>query len=159
MSAFHGWFRSGVTVLVLLLSWLAVLGTHVPQLPSRESPELITVPEAEILIYFLPQAVELRHEGVEVGWELDRSPKFNQQDFFCFWVMDVTRKVEGSVTVGWFFVNRHTADVWDDGLEKYVLSRDLEGIQKILRQAHRIDEETLRIYRMRSPNVPGEPKN
>ena len=156
-TASRGQSAKSVAVPAVLLSCLLALGAFKYQLGSRLTPEPITLPEAEILIYFLPQAVELRSQGMEVGWELTASPKVNHEDFFSFWVINVTRESAGSVTVGWFFVNRHTGDVWDDGLGKYVVSHDIEGIQKILRRAHRIDEETLRRYRTRSPYVPVGP--
>ena len=56
---------------------------------------------------------------MDVGWELQTSPKLNQRDFYTYWVVNSKRpNVEGSVTVGYFSVNKHTAEVWDDNNEK-----------------------------------------
>ena len=108
------------------------------------SAEQIAPYEAEILLCLLPQAQELRKRGMDVGWELQTSPELNQRDFYTYWVFNSKRRnVEGSVTIGYFSVNKHTADVWDNGKEKVVDADDLEGVEKILRRAHQIDEETL----------------
>jgi len=110
------------------------------------SAEQIAPHEAEILIYLLPQAQELRKQGMDVGWELQTSPKLNQRDFYTYWVVNSKRpNVEGSVTVGYFSVNKYTAEVWDDNDEKVKVldAGELEGVERILRRAHHIDEVTL----------------
>src|SRR5258708_25352859 len=110
------------------------------------SPEQIAPHEAEILIYLLPQAQELRKHGMDVGWELQTSLKLNQRDFYTYWVVNSKRpNVEGSVTVGYFSVNKHTAEVCDENNEKVVDAGELEGVERILRRAHHIDEETLHL--------------
>lgn len=126
-----------------------------PSAVSRQrpqSPEPITLTEAEVLIYLLPEAQELRKQGMDVGWELQKSPKFNQKDFYTFWVVNAKRPhVEGSVTVGFFDVNKHTGEIWDEGLEKFVTSPDIAGVQQILRNAHGIDTSTLAKYHSAKP--------
>ncbi len=98
-------------------------------------------------MYVLPQGQELRNQGMDIGWELQTSPKLNQQDFYTFWVFNSRRpNVEGSVTIGYFSVNKRSAEVWDDNKEKLVSTAELEGIQRILRQEHRIDESTVRKF-------------
>ncbi len=80
---------------------------------------------------------------MEVGWELQTSSKLDQRDFYTYWVFNLKRQnVEGSVTIGYFSVNKHTAEVWDNGNEKVVDAKDLEGVEKILRRAHQINKET-----------------
>jgi hypothetical protein len=109
-------------------------------------PEQIAPYEGEILIYVLPEAQELRSQGMDVGWEREKNPKLNQRDFYTYWVVNSKRpNVQGSVTIGYFSVNRHTAEVWDDN-GKRVDNSELAGIEKILRQAHHIDEATLRKF-------------
>ena len=111
------------------------------------SPEQIDSHEAEILIYLLPEAQELRKRGMDVEWELQASSKLNQRDFYTYWVFNSKRpNVEGSVTVGYFSVNKHTADVWDDDNENVVDVVELEGVERILRRAHHIDKETLQKF-------------
>lgn len=124
--------------------------------PAATPPERIALHEAEILIYLLPQAQELRNQGMDIGWELETSPEVNQQNFYTFWVVNSKRpNVQGSVTIGYFSVNKHTAEVWDDDREKLVSSSELEGVQRILRQAHHIDESTLRRFSPLRPRTSG----
>jgi hypothetical protein len=119
---------------------------------DRPSPEVITLTEAEILVYLLPQAQELRKQGMDVGWESQTGPKFNHDDFYTFWVVNAKRPhVEGSVTVGFFDVNKHTGEVWDEGLERFVTSTELDGVQAIVRKAHGIDSSTLAKYHSAKP--------
>jgi hypothetical protein len=142
---------------VMLLLAILTSGLLWPPLGVRShqdapSPQPITLTEAEILVYLLPQAQELRKQGMDVGWELQTGPKFNRKDFYTFWVVNAKRpNVEGSVTVGYFDVNKHTGEVWDEGLEKSVVSSELTGVQGILRKAHRIDSSTLAKYHSAKP--------
>lgn len=126
---------------------------HSPQ--SGGQSELLALHEAEILIYLLPDAQEVRKQGMEVGWELQTGPDFDQKDFFVFWVVNATRPhVHGSRTLGYYAVNRHTADVSDFSIEavnQFVLSKELEGVRRILRKAHHIDDATITKYRSRHP--------
>lgn len=125
-----------------------------PSLVRATSPETIALHEAEILIYLLPEARETRKRGMDIGWELETSPQLNQQDFFVFWVVNAKRKhPHGSVTIGFFSVNRHTADVWSNDLGKFVSTTELSGIQKILRTAHHIDQPTIEKFKNRRPDV------
>jgi hypothetical protein len=111
---------------------------------SATPPEEIAPCEAEILIYLLPEAQELRKQGMDIGWELQTSDKLNQRDFYTFWVINSKRpNTAGSVTVGYFSVNKHTAEVWDTNSDRVVGAAEIEGVQRILRRAHHIDEETL----------------
>jgi len=148
-----------ITVIICLSVILLPLIAHkvVSQSPQASTPpEQIALHEAEILIYLLPQAQELRNRGMDIGWELETSPKLNQQDFYTFWVVNSKRpNVQGSVTIGYFSVNKHTAEVWDDDREKLMSSSELEGIQRILRQAHHIDETTLRRFSPLQPRTSG----
>src|ERR1700722_17661855 len=104
---------------------------------EAHEPPIISLTEAEILIYLLPQAQELRRQGMDVGWERQTSARLNQKNFYVFWVVNNKRSpVEGSVRVGFFAVSKFTAEVWDDDLETIVSGPDLAGIQNILRKAH-----------------------
>jgi hypothetical protein len=53
------------------------------------------------------------------------------------------------VTVGFYAVNKHTADVWDTTMDQMIKSRELVGIQRLLRSAHAIDERVIRRFRSR----------
>jgi hypothetical protein len=132
--------------LFVILSAFAGFSLATQSAKLATSAEQIAPHEAEILIYLLPQAQELRKQGMDVGWELQTSPKLNQPDFYTYWLVNSKRpNVEGSVTLGYFSVNKHTAEVWDDNNEKVKVPEagELEGVERILRRAHHIDEETL----------------
>ena len=77
---------------------------------------------------------------MDIGWELQTSDKLNQRDFYTFWVINSKRpNTAGSVTVGYFSVNKHTAEVWDTNSDRVVGAAEIEGVQRILRRAHHID--------------------
>ena len=123
-------------------------------------PQLIALYEAEILIYLLPEAHEVRRQGMEIGWELQANPAYNLEDFYVFWIVNAKRpRVHGSVTIGFFGVNKHTADVWAEGIERFVVTPELVGVQGILRKSHHIDEATIEKYRSRRPGIPLPPSN
>lgn len=121
---------------------------------SIRSPEKISRHEAEILIYLLPEAVEIRREGMDVGWEFQDSDAYNQKDFYIFWVYNRDRTGTGSITIGYFAVNKHNADVWDLDFERLVAGKEIERVQGILRKAHSISEDTIQNFRAINPNAP-----
>ncbi|MGA6957701.1 MAG: hypothetical protein WBY73_21500 [Candidatus Acidiferrales bacterium] len=138
--------KTKLTIFSFLVIPSTFAGFRLTAQPAKldASAEQIAPYEAEILVYLLPQAQELRKQGMDVGWEIQTSPKLNQRDFYTYWVFNLKRQnVEGSVTIGYFSVNKHTAEVWDNGNEKVVAAEDLEGVERILRRAHQINQETL----------------
>jgi hypothetical protein len=135
---------------VVLLWMLAILSLVIPKKavtqPSQtsSSPEPIALYEGQILIYLLPQGRELRNQGMDIRSELQTNQKLNQQDFYTFQVFNSKRtNVQGSTTIGYFSVNKHAAEIWDDDNQKRAVTAELEGIQRILRQAHHIDASTV----------------
>lgn len=96
--------------------------------------------EAEILVYLMPIAKQLRTHGFDVGWEIRED-----EDSFHFSVYNSKRKCkEGcSVTVGNYTVNALTAVVTDDDLNKVVTNQEMRGIGAILRRAHHIPQNGL----------------
>ena len=117
---------------------------------TQQAATPIALHEAEILIYLLPQAQEVRNQGWEIGWELQTSAEVSGSDSFVFYVYNATRPSGGSVTIGYFAVDKHTADIWEDDVPpKLVASREIEAVQKILRRAHHIDDAFLKKYRPR----------
>lgn len=113
--------------------------------PTQTQAEMLSLTEAEILIYVLPEARQIRNNGMDIGWELETGTSQNTTDFYNFWVVNKERKDHiGSVTIGYFSVNKHTADVWNQISGKLISpEKDLQGIQKILREGHHIDVQTL----------------
>jgi hypothetical protein len=110
----------------------------------------VSLTEAEILIYLLPQAQSLRSKGMDVGWELQTGPTWKLQDFYAFEVANIKRKNADTASLGFFSVNKHTADVWDDVPAPRLIKADgleLGGVQRILREVHHIDASTMTKYR------------
>jgi hypothetical protein len=128
---------------------LVCVGLSVATSGGKAKPEPLLPHEAEILIYLLPEAHKLREEGMDIGWELQTAKELNQADYYTFWVYNAKRVVNGSVTIGYFAINKHTADIWEATSEEPVTSTELEGIQTILRKIHYIDEDTINRYRLR----------
>jgi hypothetical protein len=146
--------KSHIFRVLLFTSCMASSATTLPSKPQISRAEQISYTDAEILVYLLPQAQELRRQGMDIGWELQTSPALNQTNFYIFWVVNSKRpKVEGSVTVGYFAVNKHTADVWDQGLEEFVVSPDVAAVQSILRRGHHIGAETISSFRQMRPEI------
>jgi hypothetical protein len=113
----------------------------------------LTQSDAEILIYLLPQSAAVREKGNVVGWDLQTNPRLNQKDFFNFYLYDVNAPDSGSPTVGYFAVNKRTAEIWDANSLVLVDSRDLREIQKILRKGHCVSSETVKEFGDRRPDV------
>jgi hypothetical protein len=131
---------------------LGTLATCRPA-PSKAS-QPISLEEAEVLIYLLPQAHELRAQAMDVGWELETGKSYNQDDFYVFWVVNSKRPyAQGSVTVGYFAVNKHSAELWSLDTNQFVSTPEIEGVQKIIRNAHLIDEHIIQQYHSRRPDI------
>jgi hypothetical protein len=110
----------------------------------------VTLAEAEIEIYLLPVGEAERQKGLDIAMEAQTSAQLNQADYHYFWVYNVKRKQsDGSVTIGYYAVNKHTAEVWDTDEKKQISSKLVLGIQRILRESHHIDEAAMEKYRSR----------
>ena len=109
-------------------------------------PSELSKYDAEILLCLLPASMTLRHNGRRVAWEEQTSSAKNQKDFYVFYVYDVSAPDNSSPTVGYFAINKHTAEVWDMGAVDFVQSNDLLAVQRIMRDSHCVDEKTLKTY-------------
>lgn len=120
------------------------------QSKATDSATMLSVAEAAVLVYISPVGDTDRARGSDVGMERQLSTKFNQRDYYVFWVYDAKAPSSGgSVTLGYYAVNKHTGDVWDaeeDPRTSALSSAVLQGVQRILRIAHRISENTMRAY-------------
>jgi hypothetical protein len=116
-------------------------------------PTEFTEYDAERLIYLLPASMTTRNNGRKVGWELQSNPELNEKDFFIFYVYDLSAPDSGSPTIGYFAINKHTAEVWDMSAGRSVQSEDLLAVQKILRRGHCVDESVLKTYSSRRPDT------
>lgn len=149
--------RKKILGLIPLCALLTIaLSGDTAKSPSEE--QQVVLQEAEILIYIMPDSQEVRKQGWDVGWELQTSPELNQEDFFVFWVVNAKRpNVQGSVTIGYYGINKHTADIWEDNFQRFVSGKELEGVQNILRRAHHIDQTIIEKYRSRRPFTSAPP--
>jgi hypothetical protein len=107
----------------------------------------------------LPATKELRAKGMEVMWDVQAVPTMNNRDYYFFWIYNATAQKErdiGSISVGNYAVNKHTADVrvWhvseevlhgDDGA--LVNTNELERLQEELRKKHGINSALVQQYR------------
>jgi hypothetical protein len=123
-----------------------------PQATSCQPSEMNEY-EAEILLYLLPASVASRNKGGQVVWELQSSPGFNQKDFYVFYVYNLKAPDYSSPTIGYFGVNKHTAEVWDMNWEEFAQSKDVLAVEKILQKGHCMDENTLKTYSSRRPEI------
>ena len=149
-------------VLVCLCSFLTNL-TFGQKVASSDGAEnvsaTITCAEAEELIKLLPVTKELRAKGMDVKWDVQDVATMNNQDYYFFWIYNVTAQKErdiGSISVGNYAVNKHTAEVraWqvspdvsygDDGV--LVTTNELEQLQGELRKRRGTDSTAIQRYR------------
>ena len=142
---------AGILSALLLTGWFSLEDEK--KKPEPEAPS-IALHEAEILVYLLPVSKQLRGKGLEVAWELLDRPGLNQEDYYNFSVFPAAGEGMAASTLGDYAVNKRTADVWDRKTEEIILTEETEGVQKILRRAHAIDEEVIRKYRLRRLDTP-----
>ncbi len=117
---------------------------------AADKTTTLSATEARILVYVSPVGEEQRASGFDIGMEAQSSAQLNQADYYYFWVYNAKREQSyGSVTIGYYAVNKHTAQVWDTDEEKQLSSKLLLGVQKIIRESHHIDEGTMEKYRSR----------
>lgn len=91
---------------------------------------------------------------MDIGWELQTSSKLDQNDFYVFWVINNKRQnVHGSNTIGYYAVNKHTADVWSMDEDKFVSATELDGVQALVRKAHAITKAVIQKYHHLRPDV------
>jgi len=119
---------------------------------AQENQTVLSLSEAKTLVFVSPIAEDLRRRGTDIGIELQTSSKLKQTDYYYFWVYNTKRTHSGgSVTIGYYAVSKHTADLWDVVTGKRVSGKLLEDIQTILREAHGIVESTVKRYRSTPP--------
>ena len=140
-------------VTVLLLVAVASAVAQAAHEPNSDATDL-SVSDGEILLYLTPAAKATRKGGLDIFLEQATSDHFNQQDYYVF-QMSSTRSCEAcSANIGYFAVNKHTADVRamdvnDEERNPIVTNRELAGVQRIMRTAHHITPEVLKQSRER----------
>lgn len=151
------WFAKVVSAAAVCLLVVAIPSSCSAQ---QQQPETLSVREAEILIYLMPRAEEVRSRGCDVSWEIEQTSGFDQADYYIFWVVHTggpPRCRTWPTTVSYFAVNKHTADVRDISLDDYPLqkSRELERVQQAMRRVHIVDAGTIQKYRYANPEAGG----
>lgn len=132
-----------VTVFALFMTFDSVTADSATILSDAQE---ISLTEAKILLYVSPIGEKVRAEGYDIAMERQTSDKLNQADYYIFWVYNDERPSHGSVTIGYFAVNKHTAQVWDTVEDKQLSGKLLLGVQKMIREWHHIDEATIKKY-------------
>jgi len=123
------------------------------------SPTL-TIEEAESLLNLLPITLELRAKGMDVRWDRQQAVSYlNNRDYYFFWIYNATAQKErdiGSISVGNYAVNKHTADVrvWNVSPETYygddgalIVASEIERLQEDLREKHGFNTTSIQEYR------------
>jgi hypothetical protein len=125
---------------------------------AKASPT-ITLEEAQALIGLLAVTKELRAKGMVVKWDVQAGPTMNNRDYYFFWIYNATAQAKGdigSISVGNYAVNKHTADirVWHVSDEVFhgndgelVAANDLQQLQEDLREKHGIESGLIQEYR------------
>ena len=138
----------GCCGLALLLLGCSLCRVASGQSKADEETTTLSVAEARILVYVSPVGERQRASGLDIAMEEQSSIQLNQADYYYFWVYNAKRKQSGgSVTIGYYAVNRHTGDVWDTDEKKQLSSNLMSGVQTIVRESHHIDEGTMEKYR------------
>jgi hypothetical protein len=133
----------------VLIFFMLMLARASEAYPSASTPQIISAGEAEILIYLLPVAHEIRSKGDDIWWEIETNQQLNLSDYYHFSVYVHSTKQSGSIAVGHYAVNKHTADVRNLLKSEIVNSVEIEGVQKILRRVHSIQADTIESFRSR----------
>lgn len=145
-------------VLLAIAIWFANASAHGVHRDANPS-STITAVEAKNLINLLPPVKELRTKGMDAKWKQRAIPDMNNNDFYFFWVYNVTAQKKndiGSISVGNYAINKHSGDVkaWsvspdvfhgDDGA--LVITNELRRLQEELRKKHGIDSGLIQEYR------------
>lgn len=102
--------------------------------------------EAKFLILLAPHVRSAVERGASVGLVPELGDGWDQQSYYVYRVAVRTDSPSG--LIGYYAVNRFTADVWD-GQPAMIVAADLSSVQEIIRKVHGISEETIRQFRDR----------
>ncbi len=148
----------GLTLILATSSWLVgeSVARRGPALPPKESQPL-SLEEAKILVYLVPEAEQVRKAGCDVTAALQTNPKLDQTNFFTFWLIRSGTNKECNtwpVDISYFSVNKWTGDIWDDIPKPHrISSPTLDGVLEIIRREKGISETTIRKYGSLKPPI------
>jgi len=152
--------RGGYSAIPFAAILMFFVLTPRPAIPTGQNTfgetTLISLPEAETLVYVMSDSVAIRERGRDVVWERITSNAWDQSDYYVFRIV-FTGLSAASHLVGSYAVNKHTADVLQIVPEARLVaaSKQLTGVQAILRKEHLIGPSTLGKYRYVNPEMGG----
>src|SRR5215510_9109654 len=112
---------------------LAVLSTR-SALANKPLPATeFSVDEAQLLLYLLPVAHDIRTQGFDTEAAFDPGGSDKRQ--MTFMVQVTGRDTTGSVLVGHFGVDRVSGEITNLTLGVKVTSKEIEGVRRILMRA------------------------
>ncbi len=112
----------------------------------------ISETDAKILLYVSPVADTVRAGGGDVVMELS-PPSKELGNAFLYYRMGDYKSKSPSNLVGFFAVNKYTAQVWDTDGHVEVSDAVLRGIQAIIRKANHIDARAMAQYGRLKPRI------
>jgi hypothetical protein len=142
------------------ITWaLALRPDSEGQAHEASAAPAITLQDAQGLLNLLPVVKELRVKGMELKWDVQSVSTMNTKDYYFFWIYNCTAQAQhdiGSISVGNYAVNKHTADMreWHVSDEVFhgndgelVSTSDLDRLQEELRKKYGIDSNLVSAYR------------
>jgi len=127
--------RLGLTALLVAPAALADSTVHVP----------LDEPEARALVAMIPAVHQARIEGFEIIYGLVDDSANYTSDYYVYRI--VVRTDAPSGLIGFYAVNKWTADVWNAVLTVWECSPELEKVQAAMRSLHGINDEVIAAYR------------
>ncbi|HZR30948.1 MAG TPA: hypothetical protein VFA76_03725 [Terriglobales bacterium] len=133
MDRFARWFMDTTNTVQLLVktrnSGSPAASRAVPEPQCKK----ISVRDAEILLYLMPVADELRAEEMDVGWKREPGVEEYRQGAYAFRLENARRyNPNGSVTIGYFLVDKCTGIIRQDETGEVVTSPMVRGVQRIM---------------------------
>lgn len=134
-----------VKIAVLCIAFLSFV-----TFAAAAPPTKVTLLEAKLLIQATPHAHAVRAEKHKIAIEVIVHGDKSDDDYFYLAIYNATRKGTVSTLAGRFIVNKHTADVWEDGLDCFIRTLEMQEFQTTIREARGITKAVLKHHRSRS---------
>jgi len=129
--------RHFVINVVASLAVISLVALYARAANSQSPCSAISPQDAQILIYLLPVADQLRKEGMDIAWERVPLAEAHSSTEYVFWVYNSKREGTASVTIGYYRVNRCTGVITEDETGKAVTSQVLDRVRSIMLDGHK----------------------
>jgi len=126
-------WRAGTVSVACIGLLLSIASVAVSAGGKQSAPKALTVCEARLLVYLLPEAHAMREEGFDANPAFERFQSSDSE--YVFMLQAVVENPEGSVLLGYFGVNKFTGEIVERTTDERVGSKEIEGVLKILRWA------------------------